>query len=220
MSVLQCKVKVFSMDFNPHCVQCSDASNSGCLCDFRHLASGVKNGTLQYDRRAAMFLGLLSAMQQHYDLNYISIALMGTSVGRSLTDSDLQAVAPGAAIGRFPHTTPNFHLHPPRSPTRCDPRQLTTKDRSEALHSLFYHLVSPHHPGDPNQGQAAAARYQTYLELPIIVTLNCFLRLLQLQQDGPVWQTWEENNTPERGIKSSRSKFVCYTAPAITCVFS
>lgn len=115
-----CEVNVFSMDFNPHCVKNSDASNSGCLCNFQHLASDIRNGTLQHDRRVAMVLGLMGALADCYGLDIISIALMGSSVGCDLTDSDLNRVAPRAAIGRFPLTTPLFHLHPPDSPATCD----------------------------------------------------------------------------------------------------
>lgn len=64
MSVLQCEVNalnVFSMDFNPQCVKSSDAPNGGCLCNFQSLAFDVRNGTLQHDRKAALFLGLMGA---------------------------------------------------------------------------------------------------------------------------------------------------------------
>ena len=78
-------------DYNCHCAKRSSVPGSHCVCDYNDLLSEIrqyKNG-LPAKRRQATCLGILHAFIQEYNLKVVSVALMGSSVSRSLNQQQL-----------------------------------------------------------------------------------------------------------------------------------
>lgn len=115
-----------------YCAKDGSAGNSKCICDYRELPADVRksNDGLPQKRRDATCLGILRAVLEEYQLTIVSVALMGVSVGRDLSDESASIVGPDAVIERFPHTTPLFRLH-------SSGRGLTAESRFSALHQSW-----------------------------------------------------------------------------------